>query len=424
MIKNLLLPFKLSLVLLLLGSQGFAQETLAIFTVNSGPFERSNTPVSASLEGLPLQLESFSLQLYEIEGKDRKAIPAQVLAGEEPKLYWILNGITAKHTSRNFELVQSKTSEDSKAAIRLQNDGNAIVATKNGQPVFHYKYTVTSAPDGVSDRYARGGYFHPLYAPNGSELTRIQPSDHYHHYGLWNPWTHTKFKGREIDFWNLYKAQGTIEVNQVPIFSSGPIFGAMEVRQDHVVFEDTTRANKEIALHEKLQVKVWNTGDAHKSTLMDHTSTYTCATNESLTLTKYRYQGFGFRARANWNDQNTFLLTSEGKNKKNGNSTRARWCIISGPTEQGNAGVLFLTYPSNYNYPELIRIWPEGANNGVENVFFNFNPTMDRDFKLEPGKQYALKYRIVLFKGEMSAEEAEQYWNNFIHPPRIETSYP
>ena len=399
------------------------QEKLAVFTAKSGQHKRTNTPVGASLQGLPIQLESFSLKLYEIDGAERKPVKAQLHLGQEPQLYWVLEGETPAHASRMYELVKEEKSDDADAAVTLVDNGEAIEAKRGNQPVFNYKYTVTNAPEGVSDRYARGGYFHPLYSPKGSELTRIQPSDHYHHYGLWNPWTHTEYKGREIDFWNLIKAQGTIEVNEVPVYSSGDVFGEMEVRQDHIVFEDTTRAKKETALRETLNVKVWNAGINTETTIMDHTSTYVCGTQNPLTLTKYRYQGFGFRARANWYDDNVFLLTSEGKNKKDGNSTRARWCIISGPTEQGTSGVLFMTYPTNYNYPELIRIWPEGANKGIENVFFNFNPTMDRDFVMDPGKQYALKYRIVLFEGEMNATQAEQYWNDFVNPPKVDVTY-
>jgi len=398
-------------------------QTIATFVVKSGKMSRENTPVSAPIQALPLQLENHSLQLYEIDGTNKKPVKAQLQLGTEPKIFWVMDGKTPANESRFFELVQEDKNTSSKPTITLIDNGDAIEAKRGNQPVFNYKYTVTSVPEGISERFKRGGYFHPLYSPKGSELTRIQPPDHYHHYGLWNPWTHTEYKGREIDFWNLYKAQGTIEVNEVPVYSSGAVFGEMEVRQDHIVFEDTTMAKKETALRETLNVRVWDAGENMEATIMDHTSTYVCGTQNPLTLTQYRYQGFGFRARANWYDENVFLLTSEGKNKKDGNSTRARWCIISGPTEQGKSGVLFMTYPTNYNYPEPIRIWPEGSNNGTENVFFNYNPTMDRDFVLEAGKKYALKYRIVLFEGEMNAEQAEQYWNDFANPPQVDVTY-
>ncbi|MBT30606.1 MAG: hypothetical protein CMO01_13180 [Thalassobius sp.] len=394
--------------------------TLARLTVEVGEKNRQNTPVGASIEGITLQQEDYALQLYEVTTSTRKPVAAQLDLTYTPRLYWILEGESAANTKRIYELVQEKKGDENKQAITLKNNGEAIEVKRRGKPVLNYHYAITPPPAGVSELFERGGYIHPLWSPKGSVLTRIQPEDHYHHYGIWNPWTHTEYKGKETDFWNLIKAHGTIKVNEVPAFNSGDVFGELEVTQDHVVFEDSTRQNEETALKETYQLKIWDTGQNSDNTVVDFTSVYRCGTENPLTLVEYRYQGFGYRARASWDDNNVSLLTSQGKQKKDGNSTRARWVIISGPTESGNSGALFMTYPSNYNYPEMIRIWPEGSNNGKENVFLNFNPTMDRDWEMEPGKQYTLKYRMVTFEGEMDAATAESYWYDYAHPPKVE----
>ncbi|MEM1134970.1 MAG: ThuA domain-containing protein [Bacteroidota bacterium] len=391
-------------------------KSIARFTVTIGEKDRSNTPVNASLQGITLQLEDYQLNLYEVTGGDRKLMDAQLDLAYIPHLSWILAGKSTANTERIFELVQEDKSEQKKkTGITLKDNGEAIEVKRNEQPVLNYHYAITPPPKGVSELYERGGYIHPLWSPKGSVLTRIQPSDHYHHYGIWNPWTHTKYKDREIDFWNLIKGHGTIKVNETPVYNSGDVFGEMEVRQEHVVFEDSTRQKEETALRETYNLKIWNT----ENTTVDFTSIYRCGTENPLILEKYRYQGFGYRARASWDDSNVHLLTSSGKNKQDGNATRARWCMISGPTESGESGALFMTYPTNYNFPEMIRIWPKGNNKGVENVFLNFNPTMDRDWVLESGKQYSLKYRMVLFEGQMDASTAESYWHDFAHPPVV-----
>ena len=59
-------------------------------------------------------------------------------------------------------------------------------------------------------------------------------------------------------------------------------------------------------------------------------------------------------------------------------------------------------------------------NGGKENVFFNFNPTQDRDWKLEPGKPYALRYRMFVYDGTISTDKAEQLWYDFAYPPKVE----
>ena len=71
------------------------------------------------------------------------------------------------------------------------------------------------------------------------------------------------------------------------------------------------------------------------------------------------------------------------------------------------------------NYPEPIRIWPVGSNNGKENVFFNFNPAMDRDWILEPGNDYQLKYRMFVYDGKIEASKAESLWHDFAFPPKV-----
>ena len=79
-----------------------------------------------------------------------------------------------------------------------------------------------------------------------------------------------------------------------------------------------------------------------------------------------------------------------------------------------------MTNPGNFNYPEPIRIWPVGANDGKENVFFNFNPAMDRDWVLEPGNIYQLNYRMLVYDGELAEGDAERYWQDFAYPPVID----
>ena len=156
--------------------------------------------------------------------------------------------------------------------------------------------------------------------------------------------------------------------------------------------------------------------------IVDFTSEMACATDSPFTIVKYRYQGFGLRGRADWNDDNCQLVTSEMKHKADGNATRARWCYIQGPTEAGVSGILFMTHPENHDFPELLRIWPTGANKGKENVFFNFNPAQDKDWELKPGEQYLLRYRMYIFDGEINSSKAEMLWRDFATPPTIQYS--
>ena len=77
-----------------------------------------------------------------------------------------------------------------------------------------------------------------------------------------------------------------------------------------------------------------------------------------------------------------------------------------------------MSYPTNYNYPEPLRIWPENQN-GRGDMFANFSPTKDKSWSLYPGVNYVLKYRLLVFNGHFTKEKAESAWKYFAYPPAI-----
>ncbi|MFO7935534.1 MAG: DUF6807 family protein, partial [Bacteroidales bacterium] len=137
----------------------------------------------------------------------------------------------------------------------------------------------------------------------------------------------------------------------------------------------------------------------------------------------YRYGGgIGFRATEKWHKDNSTVLTSEGKNRLNADGTKARWCIVEGESvsEEERSGILFMGHTSNRAFPEPMRVWPVDANRGRGDVFFEFCPIRHKDWKLDKGRDYTLKYRLLVFDGSLSAEEAEMHWQGFANPPRVE----
>ncbi len=295
-----------------------------------------------------------------------------------------------------------------------KKDGLLVISNTVGQELLGYQFETFYPPAGIDTNYKRSGFIHPLRAPHGQVLTRIQPPDHYHHYGIWNPWTHTLFENDTIDFWNIKGRKGTVRFAKFNNIYNTEEYAGFEALHQHVVFKKD--GSEKVALNE------WQTIKVHKPDTnqyaVDIVSRYTCATQSPLQVLAYRYGGLGWRATEFWNRNNSEMLTSEGKTRDNTDGSTARWCIVYGElpgNDQG--GILMLSHPSNFNHPEPLRIWDKNANGGRGDVFANFAPTKNRDWLLEPGKNYTLRYRLVVFNGTMDAEKAEQHWTTFATIP-------
>ena len=143
-----------------------------------------------------------------------------------------------------------------------------------------------------------------------------------------------------------------------------------------------------------------------------------CATDNPVTLKEYRYGGLGWRATEKWHKDNSETITSEGKNRKESDGSLARWCIVQGELDENYASVLMMSFPTNYNHPEPLRIWPVDIYDRGD-VFANFSPTKDKDWQLEPGKNYQLKYRFYVSDTKIAPEEAEKLWQQFAYPPEV-----
>lgn len=300
---------------------------------------------------------------------------------------------------------------NSKDKIQLTIDSVLTISSGNHK-LLTYQFKTVNAPAGQDTNYKRSGFIHPLYAPHGQVLTRIQPPDHFHHYGIWNPWTHTVFEKDTIDFWNIKGRTGTVRFAKFTARKDAPTFAEYTALQEHIVFKKD--GSEKVALNEWQTVRVNKPNEENNAYTVDFTSTMQCASNSPLLIVAYRYGGFGWRATEYWDKNNSEMLTSEGNTRDNTDNTKARWIIVYGALPGNDeGGIVMLSHPSNYNYPEPLRIWDKKANGGRGDVFANFAPTKDKDWLLEPGKTYSLKYRLVVFNGKFSAAQAEAEWKTF-----------
>jgi hypothetical protein len=401
----LILSFMLSIVSL-------QSQTMARFEVSAGDYDRKNAIVNAPVQMMAASLEK-GLQLFEVTDNGAYPVAFQMEQGKRLHVWWQVEGHFKKGSLRVYELrAGDKKPNDSATSIR-KNDASYVLF--NGyQPVLQYHHAKAVLPDGVDTAYSRSGFIHPLFSPSGKILTMIQPPDHLHHYGLWNAWTRTQFKGKPVDFWNLGDKQGRVDYTGTISTIQGEVYQSLKTLHRHVAFND--EGGSDVALNEELEVRVYS-GDADINR-MDYITSFNSAQPEGLYLEEYRYGGFVFRGHEEWNGYTVQMLTSEGLNQDNSDGHPAKWCMVN-ETGKNPAGILIMSHPANFNHPEPLRTWNRGSNGGLANVFINFCPIRNRSWEMVFGKSYTMQYRVITFDGRWTKEQAEQEWINFAHPPIV-----
>ncbi|UCG56268.1 MAG: PmoA family protein [Phycisphaerales bacterium] len=391
---------------------GFCAEPLATITVEAGEHARIDTPVSMPLAAVPEAARGAAFHLEEVTGTGRMSVPAQVEPGVVPRLWWILSGTTAAGKTRTYELLKGAKGR----GVDVTRTDKFLDVKVGENKVLRYNHAIVPAPEGQDRLYDRGAFIHPLWSPAGTVLTNIQPKDHYHHVGIWMPWTKTKFEGKEVDFWNLKAGQGTVRFVKFLSETSGPVYGGFEAKQEHVALQ--TSEGEKVVLDEVWDVRVYNIGGPDKGYwLWDFKSTQRCVADSPLYQEEYRYGGFGYRAAAEWDEENAAYLTSEGKTRKNGHATRARWCDMAGEINGTWEGVTMYSHPKNFRHPEPMRIWPEGQ------VFFNFAPSQAGDWVMEPGVDHVFRYRVYVHGGKIEVADAERIWHDYAAPPEVQVKF-
>lgn len=389
------------------------------FFVESGNFVRINTPVSIGLEGLSVS-DTVSYELIEkVNGKDIKKL-FQIDQGYIPQLWWVLDGITEPATSREFFLYE--TSEcHSLNKITTVVTPTTIIIKKDTSEILHYQTAVHYPPVDVDTIYKRSGFIHPLMTPAGRILTRVNPPDHFHHVGIWNPWTKVRIGDHVTDFWNLHERQGTVRFAGINSTFNGSVFGGFSVRQEHIDFQGNK--GEEVAINEVWDVRAWDVEPLKglNAFLVDLTTFLSVDGDSAIVFEAYRYGGgIGIRANEEWTKDNSTVLTSEGKTRIDADGTRARWTDLNGVFNNlTQSGIVFFSHPSNREYPEPMRVWPIDANEGRGDVYFEFCPIRYKDWTLEPGKVYRLKYRMLLYDGKIDNSTADRIWNDFAFPPVV-----
>lgn len=298
------------------------------------------------------------------------------------------------------------------AQIAVEKSERVLRFMSAGRPMFTYQMEPGALPEGVAPSYAHGGYLHPVFTPSGKLVTADFPPDHRHQRGIFFAWTKTEFEGRHPDFWNMGKgdtgdAKPSAEVRfgSLEKFWGGANDGGFISRHR---FIDHGSGEAKDVLQETWQVHAHRLeADGRVANAIDLTSTQTCASPVPLLLPKYHYGGLGVRGSAEWDAVDAVqMLTSNGDDRARGDAKKAKWVWLGGKVGGSDAGLAVLIHPSNFRFPQPLRLNPKNPQICVA-------PSQDGDWSIEPGRPYVSRYRILALDGPPDAAWLEKRWSDY-----------
>ncbi len=378
-------------------------------TVNSGDYPREDCVVKVEIGKA-----GNNFALVETTDGAQTPVASQLISEDGVNwLYFKMEGKTPAGKTRTYSYAPADGKTAAAAKMNVADDGNDLILKSGNKNILSYNYTLSEVPEGVRQVFARSGYIHPAHTPSGFVYTNVQPVDHRHHYGIWNPWTRVEFENKVYDLWNLGDSLGTVRAKNIEAIYQGDVVAGFDAVLEHVAF---TPEGEKVIMNETWKIKAVDAGYGY---LWDFVSELEATTDSPVTIKAYRYQGFSCRATAEWTKENSMMMTSEGLERPQIDGSTARWIYVNGAAGDDMAGFMFMATPENYNSPEPLRIWDQNANWGRGDVYVNFCPTKTKDWVIEPGQKYQLSYRVMAYDGEMNPQKAESLWTDFVYPPTV-----
>lgn len=374
----------------------------------AGDHDRDQTPITFALPETLAEFQHFEL----VRASDDQKVSVQRFPGTIARVGWILKTPLGKGETRRYRLTAADGAPlPGATGVSVEDDGGSLLVNVGKRPALRYNYEVNEAPEGMDPIYRRSGYIHPMFTPLGKELTGDFPADHPHQHAVFFAWVNATLDGKRLDFWNQLGRTARIEHARLEGEPQrGPVFGQFGAQLRHL--DITTPESPKPVLNENWVVRVYNTEGYFLVDL------YLRQRNTSvwpLILNEYHYGAMAIRGNDQWfGNPNTMrdMLTSEGKSRKEGNATRARWVEMHGDLDGKPAGVAIMGHPKNFRAPQPVRLHPSKP-------YFCFAPMALGEFEIKPDETYVSQFRFYLHDGELDVKETERLWNDYASPPKV-----
>ena len=292
--------------------------------------------------------------------------------------------------------------------MRAQRDpaGGQVQISEAGEPVLRYNYQTnfpgemlaSVKPDDRKYARPRSDYIHPLYGPQGEELTKDWPVDHPHHRGIYWAWPEVDYHGQRGDLHALQRVFARPTGNCA--LRDGPVCALVEA-ENLWRWED-----QEPIVLERTLIRAWRAGTTGR--FLDLEFHFT-ALKDDVVLARRgtdHYGGLNLRLAAVRNQEITFHTDPPGT------ALRRAWAELSGVFPGGGqASLAVLQAPTNPEYPGDWVQYPE------INWFQPTFPAAGTRYVLKQGQPLVLKFRLWICPGKAGETKLADGWAAYARPP-------
>jgi len=380
-----------------------------------GAAARVGAPVSVDIDVrnvFGVEKPPAALGLLEIDGTGEAGTlltPVQFephVPGLRPaKLWWLMP--KGPPGERQFRLSVGREGRGPGVATVYDSNRQRVEVVEDGARVLRYNHGPVPVPEGThphfapGESYERADYIHPLFGPDGEELTDDYPKDHPHHRGVWWSWPVTRFKDQVADIWAVVgvwaRPADTCGV------SVGRVFATLEARHVWEFGKDRLPI-----VDEQLVIRAFRQTDRCRFVDVEVQLT---ALADGVAIggrPKAGYGGFSLRAAPCEERQITLYADPEGP------SPRRSWLDYSGVFAggKGTSGVAIFEDVTNPDYPNPLHEYP-----GCNCVMPAYPE--DREVVLSKDRPLVLKHRLWIHTGGPDEKKLADVWTSYAEPPRV-----
>lgn len=271
-------------------------------------------------------------------------------------------------------------------------EGSAGATILEGiRPVLSYQRSTKS----LDGQWPRANYVHPLYDLDGEILTEDFPSDHRHHRGIFWAWHQVVGDGQSAgdawvcrDFqWDVQQLESSVSTNSARI-STKVVWKSPAIRDPHGEPLPLVEESAEVIVHAAQPEMRW----------IDFEIALRALAEDVQIGGSEDEKGYGgFSPRIKLTSDAVFSSTQGDVDPQTTALEAGPWINIA----DGQRGLAILCHPSNPNYPQP---WILRRARSMQNAVYPGREPVP----LPTEQPLVLKYRLVVHRGNMTAESLDE----------------